>query len=100
MPGKAEGCMIVSTPFGEECITNVKQEDNQIMMGPWTMTEVVVRIAKYMSPTIIGFRMPIGFDLILIPFYVIEDAGTPYNAVDVRKVGPQLFIILSVSENF
>jgi len=52
--------VVVDPPWGG---THYKSEkDNQIMMGPWTTIEVVVRIAKHMSPTVIGFRMPIGFD--------------------------------------
>jgi len=85
--------VVIDPPWGGMHYKRVK--DNQIMMGPWTMIEVVVRIAKHMSPTVIGFRMPIGFDSDTF-LRAIKDAGTPCNAVDVRKAGPQLFIILSV----
>ena len=63
-----------------------RDKDNQIILGPWAMIEIVVRIAKHISPTMIGFRIPIV--LILIPFLrALKDVGHHTMPLTLEKLG-------------
>lgn len=72
-----------------------KSEDKPIMMGQWDMVQVMKIISHHLSPTVVGLRMPVCFRK--GDFYKsLKDAGVVINNTEVKKVGPQLFIILSV----
>ena len=53
------------------------------------------RIAHYFSPTVVGLRMPVNFKSDEF-FQHLEEAGVVLQSVEIKKAGPQLFIILSV----
>jgi predicted RNA methylase len=85
--------VVVDPPWGGYFYKHEK--DCEIMMGEWTMSEVVKRISTHLSPTVIGFRMPTEYDSDGL-VREVNKTGTHCEVIDVRKVGPQLFIILSV----
>lgn len=65
------------------------------MMGQYSMIQIVKKISDYLSPTVIGIRMPVLFNNEEF-FKLLEDDGVFVHASEVRKAGPQLFIIFSV----
>lgn len=59
------------------------------------MIQTLKRIADHLSPTVIGLRMPVTFDAINV-LELLEATKLSFTSVEVKKSGPQLFIILSV----
>ncbi len=84
--------IVVDPPWGG---MHHKEEDKPIMMGKWTMIQVMDRITKHFSPTVVGLRMPVNFKSDEF-FQHLEEAGVVLQSVEIKKAGPQLFIILSV----
>jgi predicted RNA methylase len=85
--------IVVDPPWGGYFYKHEK--DCEIKMGEWTMSEVVKRISTHLSPTVIGFRMPTEYDAEGM-IREVDKTGTFCDVIEIRKVGPQLFIILSV----
>jgi hypothetical protein len=85
--------IVVDPPWGGYFYKHEKE--CEIKMGEWTMSQVVKRISTHLSPTVIGFRMPTDYDVKGL-ICEVNKTVTNCNVIDVRKVGPQLFIILSV----
>jgi 16S rRNA G966 N2-methylase RsmD len=84
--------VIVDPPWGGNYY---KHEKKEITMGKWTMTEVIKQISDFLSPTITGIRMPVTFEV--EKFYeALRDANVTFTSLQVKKAGPQLFIILSL----
>ncbi|KAL7494965.1 hypothetical protein ACHAWT_003515 [Skeletonema menzelii] len=70
-----------------------KSEDKPIMMGQWNLVEVVKAVSCHLYPTLVGIRLPVSFRKGEF-FESLKDAGVVIHRTEVRKVGPQLFIIL------
>jgi predicted RNA methylase len=86
--------VILDPPWGGKYYK--KQKDKKpIMMGSWTMTQVVDAIHQYMSPTLIGIRMPVDFDC---ESFVkrLQETKVTFLLKERKKIGPQLFMVLSV----
>ena len=83
--------VIVDPPWGG---MYYKHEQNEILMGQWTMPQVMERIAAHLSPTIVGFRMPLSYNSDTF-LNSLEELGIEYSLLEMRKAGPQLFLILS-----
>jgi len=91
-----QGCpkiVVVDPPWGGMYYKSEK--DQPIMMGQWSLLQVIERISKHLSPTIIGLRLPTSFQSLEF-FRSLRNAGVIFDIIDERKAGPQLFIILSV----
>ena len=70
-----------------------EEKHKPIMMGQWNLIEVVKAISCHLSPTVVGIRLPVlfnGGDF----FESLKDTGVMIHQSKVKKVGPQLFIIL------
>lgn len=63
------------------------------MMGQWNLIEVVKAISCHLSPTVVGIRLPVLFNSGDF-MESLKDAGVMIHQSKVKKVGPQLFIIL------
>lgn len=50
-------------------------------------------VSCHLSPTLVGIRLPVSFRKGEF-FESLKDAGVVIHRTEVRKVGPQLFIIL------
>lgn len=74
-----------------------KSEDRKkpIMMGQWDMIQVMKRISNHLSPTVVGIRMPVFFETKEF-LHQLKDSDISVHGVDVKKAGPQIFIILSI----
>ena len=90
--GKHPKVVVVDPPWGGKYY---KHESNEIKMGIWSMLDVVNRMSKYLSPTIIGIRMPVSFDADLF-FELLHDDDVNFVRLEVKKAGPQLFLTFSV----
>ncbi len=70
-----------------------EEKHKPIMMGQWNLIEVVKAISCHLSPTVVGIRLPVlfnGGDF----FESLKDTGVMIHQSKLKKVGPQLFIIL------
>lgn len=72
-----------------------KSEKCIIQMGKWSMVDVIERIAKYLSPTIIGFRMPVSYNVTALVDSLIG-RQVKHEVLETKKAGPQLFIVFFV----
>ena len=88
--------VVVDPPWGGMHYKSVSERDKPIMMGRWTLVQVVERIAQHLAPTVVGIRLPVKFDTVSF-FNALRDSGVSFESADTRKAGPQLFVILSVS---
>ena len=84
--------VIIDPPWGG---MHYKHEQKEIMMGQWSMLQVVSRVSEYLTPTIIGLRMPLSYDVETF-FQSLISANVTFNKLEVKKAGPQLFMVLSV----
>lgn len=69
-----------------------------IMMGKWTLVEAVKRVHDNLTPTILALRMPVSFDAngFLSQLKDKNIGGVIVESHVVKKVGPQLFITLTM----
>ncbi|KAL9186743.1 hypothetical protein ACHAXT_010463 [Thalassiosira profunda] len=89
--GPCPKVIVIDPPWGGK---HYKSEGKPITMGRWSMVEVVTRVAEHLSPSVVGLRMPVDFDA--GEFLGQMDAGgVAMRAVEVKRVGPQLFLILA-----
>jgi len=86
---------MVDPPWGGKYYKKDKDKNQPIMMGCWTMVQVVARIYQYMTPTVIGIRMPVDFDCESF-LNELNDANVPFHVKEQKKLGPQLFIVIAV----
>ena len=70
-----------------------EEKHKPIMMGQWNLIEVVKAISCHLSPTVVGVRLPVLFNRGDF-FESLKDTGVMIHQSKVKKVGPQLFIIL------
>ena len=59
------------------------------------MVEVIEKISKCLSPTIIGFRMPLSYDYEKLS-ESLSEIQIQFERLEVKKAGPQLFIVIAV----
>ena len=98
LPGEGDvrsSVVIIDPPWGG--MHYKSEKELPVMMGKWTMVQVVERIARYLTPTVVGIRMPVSYDAGAL-FESLRHANVLFEA-DVKKAGPQLFIILFVNKN-
>jgi 16S rRNA G966 N2-methylase RsmD len=91
IPQLRQNCAVmvfVDPPWGG---INYKRERRQVLtMGQWTLEEVLQQLAKHLSPGMVGVRLPVNFDL-----ECFLGGLTGIDMVQVRKLGPQLLVVLS-----
>ena len=89
--GQCPKVIVIDPPWGGK---HYKSEGRPITMGRWSMVEVVTRVAEHLSPSVVGLRMPVDFGA---GEYLgrLDAAGVAMRAVEVKRMGPQLFLILS-----
>eukprot|EP00956_Cyclotella_meneghiniana_P039080 scaffold165168_cov23-Cyclotella_meneghiniana.AAC.1 len=66
-----------------------------IMMGKWTLVEAVKRVYENLTPTILALRMPVTFDANVF-LSQLKQGGAIIQSHIVKKVGPQLFVVLTI----
>lgn len=86
---------ILDPPWGGKYYKKDKDKKHPIKMGCWTIVQVVERIFQFMTPTIIGIRTPVDFDCGSF-LKDLDDANATFKVKEQKKLGPQLFIVLSV----
>jgi predicted RNA methylase len=86
---------ILDPPWGGKYYKKEKDKKQPIMMGCWTVVQVVERIFHYMAPTVIGIRMPVDFDSASF-LKDLDNAHVTFQVKEQKKLGPQLFIVLAV----
>ena len=86
-----QSVVVIDPPWGG---IHYKQEKKPICLGPWALEEVVERVAQHLSPTIVGLRLPVNF--VVRDFVdVLRERGLSFETLNIRKLGPQLFVILA-----
>jgi len=85
--------IVLDPPWGGKYY---KQEKREILMGSWSMDKVLKRIAEYLSPTIVGLRMPVTFDVDMFN-ESLKNVHIDFKVLEVKKAGPQLFITLLIN---
>ena len=88
--GQHPRVVALDPPWGGK---HYKSDDKPIMMGDWNLVEVVKAISCHLSPTLIGIRLPVSFQSESF-FESLKDAGVVIHRKEVRKAGPQLFVVL------
>ena len=60
------------------------------------MVDVIEKISQYLSPTIIGFRMPLSYDYktLLDSLRTSSERQIQFEKLEIKKAGPQLFIVI------
>ena len=64
-------------------------------MGRWTMADVIKRVSLHLTPALVGFRMPVYFDVEALTRELVQH-GVKSEQVQIRKAGPQIFIVLKI----
>lgn len=85
--------IIIDPPWGGKYYK--REKDKQIMMGKWTMVQVIERIYQSMKPALIGMRMPVDFHCEVF-LENLRNGKVAFQLLEKRKVGPQLFIVLLI----
>ena len=84
--------VVVDPPWGG---VHYKREKKPIFLGPWSLEDVVQKIAVHLSPTLVGLRLPVNF--VVDEFkMLLQKRDLLFDIVNVRKLGPQLFVILAL----
>lgn len=92
--------VIMDPPWGGMHYKNDERNGSNtpIMMGKWTLVEAVKRVHDNLTPTILALRMPVSFDAngFLSQLKDKNIGGVIVESHVVKKVGPQLFITLTM----
>ena len=59
------------------------------------MADVIQQVSLYLTPTLVGIRMPVYFDVEALTKELMKH-GVKSETVQIRKAGPQIFIILKI----
>lgn len=90
--GNRQGVIVVDPPWGG---VHYKREKKPLCLGPWALEDVVQKVAQHLSPTLVGLRLPVNF--VVSDFEVVlHERKVLFDIVNVRKLGPQLFVILAL----
>ena len=90
--GNRQGVIVIDPPWGG---VHYKREKKPLRLGPWALEDVVHRVAQHLSPTLVGLRLPVNFVVSEFEF-VLRERKLLFDIVNVRKLGPQLFLILAL----
>ncbi len=85
--------VIIDPPWGGKYYKQDKEKE--IMMGEWSMIEVIKRISDHLCPCVTGLRMPVSFNYTVF-FQSLKDFGVAFDILEVKKAGPQLFVMLKL----
>jgi hypothetical protein len=88
-----QSVVILDPPWGG---IHYKREKKPIFMGPWALDEVICKVALHLAPTIIGVRVPVNFEVRSFLGNLVRDHALNFNTLNIRKLGPQLFVVLEV----
>ena len=59
------------------------------------MADVIKRLSLFLTPALVGIRMPVYFDVEVLTKELMQ-LGVKSEPVQIRKAGPQIFIILKI----
>jgi len=84
--------VLIDPPWGGK---HHKSDKVPITMGKWTMADVIKRVSLHLTPALVGLRMPVYFDVESLTEELMQN-GVKSEQVQIRKAGPQIFIILRI----
>lgn len=82
--------MALDPPWGG---IHYKENPQMIQLGPWSLVQVLKRISESFNSSILGIRLPVAYDVPTL-YDSLENDNVSFEPLQVKKVGPQLFVFL------